>query len=184
MTPPVPLTAAQIAVIQQQFDLASVKSYPGKFYEIFSGLKPKASTTVIFLVEQEPDGSTILTNSTMSDAERTANANRLVSLGYAGIMLFDLCWLGEDHFEVYKQYRDGGMAYYPPRYLLTETGLVLQPKPGEPGQYALPNDYHADMGLLGPWPTTKPEGWINVPDVNALLVPGADVAALLKEMFG
>ena len=184
--PPLPpLTPAQIAAIQQQCNLASVKSFPAVFYEIFSGLKPPASETAVFLVEEEPDGSTILTNATLPAADRATRANKLVTMDYSGIMLWDLCWLGYDHFQTFKTWRDQGITWYPPRYLKTAAwpGLLLQPALGEPGQYALPDDYHDGMGLLGPYPTTKPDGWITIPDVNALLVPGADVAALLKEMF-
>lgn len=181
-TTPAPLTAAQLAVIQQKCNLASAKTFPGQFMQISSALKPPASEA-IFLFTAEPDGSTILANGNISVAERETRCEALLKAGYAPIMLFDLCKMGEDHFQVYKQYRDGGMAYYPPWCIETKTGLVPQPKPGQPGQYALPNDFHPGMGLLGEWPTTKPDGWIDIPDVNQLLVPGADVDAVLKELF-
>lgn len=177
-----PLTPAEIMVIQQKCNLASAKNFPGQFTEISSALKPPASGA-IFLFTLEPDGSTILANGNITAAEREKRCEALLKAGYAPLMLFDLCKMGEDHFQVYKQYRDGGMAYYPPWYIETSIGLAAQPKPGQSGQFALPGASHPGMGQLGPWPTTKPEGWINIPDVNLLLVPGANVDAVLKELF-
>jgi hypothetical protein len=183
VAPPAPLTPAQIAVIQQKFDLASAtKAFPGLFTEVSSALVPPPSEAV-FLFTSEPDGSTIFANGNISATVRQARCQSLVAKGYAPLMLFGLCWEGYDHFQWYKEMEDAGVGYYPPRFIESATGLILQPNLGQPGQYALPGAYHPGMGLLGPYPTTKPEGWISIPDVNSLLVPGADVDALLAKMF-
>ena len=178
-----PLTPAEIMVIQQKFDLASAtQAFPGLFTEVSSELVPPPSEA-IFLFTKEPDGSTIMANGNLSATARAIRCQALVAKGYAPLMLFDLCWLGADHFQYYKELQDVDVGYYPPRFIETASGLTLQPKLGQPGQFALPGDFHPGMGLLGPYPTTKPEGWISIPNVNALLVPGADVEKLIKEMF-
>jgi hypothetical protein len=183
MQPSTPLTPAQIMVIQQKFDLASAtQAFPGLFTQVSSALVPPASEA-IFLFTKEPDGSTIMANANISATARAIRCQALVAKGYAPLMLFGLCWLGYDHFQWYKEMRDAGITYYPPRFIETTQGLRLQPNLGEPGQFALPGAFHPGMGLLGPYPTTKPEEWISIPDVNSLLVPGADIDKLLREMF-
>jgi hypothetical protein len=181
-TPP-PLTLAEVDVIQQKFDRASATmAFPGIFTEISGALVPPPSEA-IFLFTLEPDGSTILTNGNISATEREKRCQALVAKGYAPLMLFSLCWEGYDQFMWYKEMEDSGIGYYPPRFIETTAGLALQPNLGQPGQYALPGAYHPGMGLLGPYPATKPDGWISIPPVNSLLVPGADVDALIKGMF-
>jgi hypothetical protein len=177
-SPTTPLTAAQVAAIQQQFNVASVRSYPPNFWETITGLISK-SPTAIFQLLEEPDGSLSLSNSTLPQSSRLQRANSLLINGYQAIMLYDLCWLGYDHFETYNNWAQDGITWYPPRYI----NGTLQPALGDQGQYALPGAYSEGLGLLGPYPTTKPEGWITVPPVAQLLVPGADVAGLLKGWF-
>lgn len=179
MSTPAPLTPAQITAIQQKFDLASAKSYPGQFMELMTGLTPK-SPTAIFLFTQEPDGSTIMSNATLSQAHREERADKFVAQGYGALMLYELCWRGSDHYEVFDQWSSDGIKWYPPRLL---NGKV-QPNLGQPGQYALPGADTPGIGLLGPYPTTQPDGWIRIPPVAELLVPGADVDGLLKAWFG
>jgi hypothetical protein len=174
MTSPAPLTVSQILAIQQQFNVASVKSYPPSFAQIDSGPKNPSA-----LFELETVGGMLTLVNNLAPADRLQRANKLLIEGYEAIMLYQLCWLGYDHYQVYKEWADDGITWYPPRYIEG----VLQPALGEPHQYALPNAYSAGLGLLGPYPTSKPSGWITVPPMAKLLVPGADVAALLKAWF-
>jgi hypothetical protein len=177
-TQPAAPTAAEIAAIQNKFRVAFVTSFPPPFWETITGLESK-SPSAIFQILEEPGGALSLSNATLPAAERTRRANLLYIAGYGGLMLYPICWQGLDPWDVFEQWGEDGIDYYPPRYIKG----VIQPNPGEPGQVALPNDFHANMGLLGPWPTTPPEGWVKVPPVAQLLVPGADVDALLKAWF-
>jgi hypothetical protein len=170
----VPLTVSQILAIQQQFNVASVKAFPPIFGQVDSGPKNPSA-----LFELEMVGGVLSLVNNLSAADRLQRANKLLIEGYGAIMLYQLCWLGYDHYQVYKEWSDDGITWYPPRYI----DGVLQPALGEPGQYALPGAYSAGLGILGPYPTTKPTGWITVPPMAQLLVPGADVGALLKAWF-
>ena len=172
-TPAAPLTAAEIAAIQQKFNVASVGSYPANFTQRDPAKNPEA----IFELEEVGGVLTLVNN--LSDVDRKRRADALVIAGYQGIMLFELCWRGSDHYEVFSQWSSDGITWYPPRFILGK----LQPNLGEPGQYALPGAFHANMGLLGDYPTTLPDGWIKIPPMADLLVPGADVDSILKAWF-
>lgn len=180
--PAAALTDDQAKAIKQQLNLASAKSYPGIFTEIMHGMTIHSQTAIFLFQGDVPAGSPpVMVNASMSDTERMRRADELVTNGYAGIMLESLCWLGADHFETFSQWRKDGMNWYPPYY--DASGAII-PRPGTPGGVALPNADHSGQGTVGQWPKSKPDGWINVPDVDSLLVPGADVPALLAGMFG
>lgn len=165
------------AQIQQAFNVASVRSFPGDFVQDDTWPVPQKSTTALF--ELENVGGTVTLVNNLQQADRVARANRLLAEGYQSLMLYDLCWLGYDHYQTFMQWELANIPWYPARYINGK----LQPNPGEPGQYALPGAFEEDAGLLGPYPTSKPDGWITVPPVSQLSVAGADVAALLKAWF-
>ena len=178
-SPASPLTPAQIAAIQQQFNVAYVKAFPAQFWQDDSS--PVKNPAAIFELENVGGVLTLVNN--LTSAERFERADRLGAQGYWDIMLYEICWLGHDPYEVFSQWSSDGITWYPPWYVETEGGLAQQPNLGQPGQYALPNAYHPDMGLLGPYPTTLPPGWVKIPPMAELLAPGADVAAILKGWF-
>ena len=174
MTPTAP-TPEQIAVIRQKFNEASVKSYPG----IFGQIDPAKNSAAIFELEAQEGVLNLVNN--LSQADRETRADKLIADGFAGLMLFELCWRGSDHYEVFGQWSSDAITWYPPRFLNGK----LQPNLGESGQYALPNAYSPSpaLGLLGPYPTSLPEGWVKIPPMADLLLPGADVDAILKAWF-
>lgn len=174
MTPTAP-TPEQIAAIRQKFNEASVRSYPS----VFSQIDPAKNPQSIFELESQEGVLNLVNN--LSETDRGTRADKLVADGYQSLMLFELCWRGSDHFEVFSQWSSDGITWYPPRYILGK----LQPNLGEPGQYALPGAFEEGQpsNLLGPYPTTLPEGWIKIPPMAELLVSGADVDAILKAWF-
>jgi hypothetical protein len=176
-----PLTDDQTRAIKEQLNLASAKAHPGPFLEIMHGMKIHSPTAIFLFQGDVPAGTPpVMVNGSMSDAERMKRADSLVANGYGHLMLESLCWLGASHFETFSQWRKDGMEYYPPKYLNGEQ----VPRPGTPGGVALPNASHGGQGTTGGWPASKPDGWISIPDVDQLLVPGADVPALLQSFFG
>jgi hypothetical protein len=181
-TKPPALTDDQVAAIKQQLNLASAKSYPGIFTEIMHGMTIHSPTAIFLFQGDVPAGTPpVMVNASMSEAERLDRANSLLFNGYGGIMLESLCWNGADHFETFSQWRKDGMNWYPPMY---DAAGQLIPRPGQPGGVSLPGADHPGQGTIGPWPDKKPDNWINIPDVDRLLEPGADVPALLAGMFG
>jgi hypothetical protein len=175
------LTDDQTKAIKQQLNLASAQALPGLFTEIMHGMKIHSQTAIFLFQGDVPPGTPpVMVNASMSDAERMKRADSLVANGYGHLMLEALCWLGADHFDTYSQWQKDAMQYYPPLYLNGEK----VPRPGTPGGVALPGASHPGQGTVGPWPMKKPDGWISIPDVDALLVPGADVPALLHSFFG
>lgn len=177
-----PLTDDQVKAIKEQLNMASAKSFPGLFLETMHGLTIHSPTAIFLFQGDVPAGTPpVMVNASMSDTERGKRADSLVANGYAPLMLESLCWLGASHFETFSQWRKDGMKWYPPLYINGQR----QPRPGTPGGVALPDANHSGQGTIGPWPADeKPEGWINIPDVDQLLEPEADVPALLHGFFG
>ena len=158
------LTDDQIRAIKEQLNMASAKAFPGIFTEVMHGLKMHSPTAIFLFQGDVPAGTPpIMVNGSMSDDERMKRADSLVANGYAPLMLEALCWLGASHFETFSQWRKDGIKWYPPLYIDGQR----QPRPGTPGGVALPGADHPGQGTVGPWPTTKPDGWVSIPDVVA-----------------
>lgn len=157
-------TAQPVVNVQEAFNVAYVKSLPPAVQKLFT--------------LEEVGGVLMLVNS-LSQAERTALFKQLVADGYGDEMLALIENIGWDPYTVFSEWSQDGISWYPPAVL----NGVVQPALGEPQQYALPNAYHEGMGLLGPYPTTKPTGWITIPPMAQLTAPGADVVAILKGWF-
>jgi hypothetical protein len=164
--------------IQQAFNVAYVKAFPGQFYEVNPGMKSK-SPTAIFALEQV--GDTLSLVNMLTDEQRHQRFLGFIAEDYGPIMLSRTCNLGEDPYSVLKTMSDDGVTWMPPAAL--PGSELIQPELGQPGQYALPGAFQAGV-QLGPYPEKMPDNWVKVPPVSQLLAPGADVPALLASWFG
>lgn len=112
-------------------------------------------------------------------SSRIAAFNKAVMDGYGDVLIYEVDAIGWDRYSVFCNWSQDGVGWVPPAYINGIPQLNL----GQPGQYALPNAYQSGIHL-GPYPTTKPDGWITIPLMAQLLEPGVDVPSLLKSWFG
>lgn len=174
-TSPTPLSAADI---QQMFNVAYVKQFPGQFYETNPGMVSKSPTAIFALETQEEH--LVLVNMLTIEQRRTRFQQFIID-GYGPIMLARTCNIGEDPYTVLKALSDDGVKWMPPAAL--PGSRLIQPELGEPGQYALPGAFEAGVNI-GAYPETMPDNWVKVPPVSELLAAGADVPALLHSWYG
>lgn len=164
--------------IQQAFNVAYVKAFPPKFYEVNPGMTSK-SPTAIFALEQVGEDLSLV--NMLTAEQRHQRFMSFIAEGYGPIMLARTCNIGDDPYTVLKALSDDGVTAMPPAAL--PGSQDIQPELGQPGQYALPGAFEQGVHL-GPYPNPAPDGWVKVPPVSELDKPGADVPGLLHGWFG
>lgn len=164
--------------IQQAFNVAYVKAFPGQFYEVNPGMTSK-SPTAIFALEQV--GDTLSLVNMLTPEQRHQRFMGFIAQGYGPIMLARTCNQGDDPFTVLKALSDDGVKWMPPAAL--PGSEIVQAELGQAGQYALPGAYQAGVHL-GAYPEVMPDNWVKIPPVSELTQTGADVPGLLHSWFG
>jgi hypothetical protein len=101
-----------------------------------------------------------------------AQFQSLIARGYGAFLLS--VGIGGDPYSVFSTLSATGETWAP-----NATQIPL----GAQGQYSLPGITPYPGYSLGPYPTTKPAGWITVPPMTQLLAPGANVSALLAAWY-
>lgn len=146
--------------VQQAFNVAYVASLPTPVQALFT-----------FEYIGNPGVLTLVSN--MPFPQYLAQFQSLIARGYGAFLLS--VGIGGDPYSVFSTLSAIGETWVP-----NATQIPL----GLPGQYSGPGQSLIYPGYsLGPYPTTKPAGWITVPPMAQLLAPGANVSALLGAWY-
>ena len=155
-------------------------TYQNQFRTAYVHSLPLAVQEGLFKLEPDGEGGTQLVDKFNGvAADRVKVYDGLLAEGYGPAMIDEIMGRGWDPWDVMDQWSQDGIGYVPPAML----NGVRQGNLGTKGQYGLPQEYQPGINL-GPYPKTKPEGWITIPPTAELKAEGADVPKILKQWFG
>jgi hypothetical protein len=186
---PNPLTPPP--AVKSAFELAYAKTLPAAAYDLSptvpgEGAPVFSSTTAVlqFELQLQDDGTNIYVRvNQLTQAEQTQRYFALIAAGYGPELLGQIeqaAWSIWGSFLVSAQANE---PWQPPAYLDGAPTIPI----GAKGGVALPGIAPIPGWNSGPYPTTKPAGWLSNPtlaQMTALVQPGADVPAILETIWG